>query len=163
MGIATSTPLDYALLVRLMPGVENQRLWVHRKVGSCDLQRFFARFTTSNKTMSVKTIVRKQLLSVPFENKNVTSVEVREINFEPGQETGRHLHPCPVLGYIVEGEAVVQVEGQPENHLSAGDAFYEPEGVVMRFDNASAERPLRFICYYLLNGKQDLIQMLPAA
>jgi quercetin dioxygenase-like cupin family protein len=54
--------------------------------------------------MSVKDIVRKQLLSVPFENKNVTSVEVREINFEPGQETGRHRHPCPVLGYIVEDQ-----------------------------------------------------------
>ena len=113
--------------------------------------------------MSVKNIVRKQLLSVPFDNKNVTSVEVREINFEPGQETGRHVHPCPVLGYIVEGAAVVQVEGQPEEHLAAGDAFYEPAGGVMRFDNASSERPLKFICYYLLDGKQDLIRMLPAA
>jgi quercetin dioxygenase-like cupin family protein len=111
--------------------------------------------------MSVKTIVRKQLLSVPFDNKKVTSVEVREINFEPGQETGRHLHPCPVLGYIVEGAAVVQVEGQPEQRLAAGEAFYEPAGAVMRFDNASSDRSLKFICYYLLDGKQDLIQMLP--
>lgn len=113
--------------------------------------------------MSVKNIVRKQLLSVPFDNKNVTSVEVREINFEPGQETGRHLHPCPVLGFIVEGAAIVQIEGQAEQRLTAGEAFYEPAGAVMRFDNASAERPLKFICYYLLDGKQDLIQMLPAA
>jgi quercetin dioxygenase-like cupin family protein len=113
--------------------------------------------------MSVKNILRKQLLSVPFDNKNVTSVEVREITFEPGQETGRHFHPCPVLGYVVEGGAVVQVEGQPEQRLTAGDAFYEPAGKVMRFDNASSERPLKFICYYLLDGKQELIQMLPAA
>jgi quercetin dioxygenase-like cupin family protein len=113
--------------------------------------------------MSVKHIVRKQLLSVPFENQNVTSVEVREINFEPGQETGRHVHPCPVLGYIVEGSAVVQVEGQAEQRLAAGDAFYEPAEAVMRFDNASSNHPLKFICYYLLDGKQDLIRMLPAA
>jgi quercetin dioxygenase-like cupin family protein len=113
--------------------------------------------------MSVKTIVRKQLLSVPFDNKNVTSVEVREINFEPGQETGRHRHPCPVLGYIVEGAAIVQIEGQPEQRLAAGQAFYEPAGAVMRFDNASSEHPLKFIAYYLLHGKQDLIEMLPAA
>jgi hypothetical protein len=53
--------------------------------------------------MSVKAIVRKQLLSVPFDNMSVTSVEVREINFVPGQETGRHRHPCPVVGYIAEG------------------------------------------------------------
>jgi quercetin dioxygenase-like cupin family protein len=113
--------------------------------------------------MSVKNIVRKQLLSVSFNNKKVTSVEVREINFEPGQETGRHLHPCPVLGYIVEGSAVVQVEGQPEQRLAKGDAFYEPAGAVMRFDNASSEQALKFICYYLLEGEQDLIQMLPKA
>jgi len=28
----------------------------------------------------------------------------------------------------------------------------------MRFDNASSERPLKFIAYYLLDGKQDLIR-----
>jgi len=33
----------------------------------------------------------------------------------------------------------------------------------MRFDNASAEQPMKFIAYYLLDGQQDLIQMLPAA
>ena len=112
--------------------------------------------------MSVKTIVRKRLLSVPLNSRNVTSVEVREISFEPGQETGRHLHPCPVLGYIVHGAAVVQVEGQPERRLVAGDAFYEPAGKVMRFDNASSDLPLKFVAYYLLNGQEDLIQMLPA-
>jgi len=111
--------------------------------------------------MSVREIVRKQLLSVDFSNRNINSVEVREINFEPGQETGRHLHPCPVFGYIVHGTAIVQIEGQPEQRLSAGEAFYEPAGVVMRFDNASSELPLKFVCYYLLNGKQDLIEMLP--
>jgi len=113
--------------------------------------------------MNQKTIIRKQLLTVPLENKNVTSVEVREINFEPGQETGRHRHPCPVLGYIVEGAAIVQIEDQPAQRLEAGAAFYEPAGAVMRFDNASSTRPLKFIGYYLLNGKQELIEMLPAA
>jgi quercetin dioxygenase-like cupin family protein len=66
-----------------------------------------------------------------------------------------------VFGYIVHGTAVVQIEGQPERRLRAGEAFYEPAGVVMRFDNASSELPLEFVCYYLPNGKQDLIEMLP--
>jgi quercetin dioxygenase-like cupin family protein len=113
--------------------------------------------------VSPENIVRRQLLSIRFDHKNLTSVEVREIKFEPGQRTGRHLHPCPVLGYIVEGEAVLQVEGQPEQRLAAGAAFYEPAGAAMRFDNASTEHPLKFVAYYLLDGNQDLIQMLPAA
>ena|SRR5271165_6536721 len=113
--------------------------------------------------MTEKTILRKQLLSVPLEHKTVTSVEVREINFEPGQQTGRHRHPCPVIGYIAEGSAIVQVEGQPAQLLPPGSAFYEPAGSVMRFDNASLTHPLKFIAYYLLNGAQELIEMLPAA
>lgn len=114
--------------------------------------------------MDPKTIVRKPLLSVPLDQASVTSVEVREINFEPGQETGRHLHPCPVVGHIVEGAAVLQVEGQSPQQLATGAAFYEPAGtVIARFDNASATEPMKFVAYYLLNGKQELIEMLPAA
>jgi quercetin dioxygenase-like cupin family protein len=114
--------------------------------------------------MSRFTIFRKPLLSATLGSKNVTSVDVREITFAPGQETGRHQHPCPVLGFIAEGEAVLQLEGEPRQHLSTGSAFYEPaETVISRFDNASAERQMRFICFYLMEGSQELIQMLPEA
>ncbi|HEY1799345.1 MAG TPA: cupin domain-containing protein [Terriglobales bacterium] len=113
--------------------------------------------------MSQKTIIRKPLLSVPLQHTNVTSVEVREISFEPGQETGRHLHPCPVVGHIAEGTAVIQVEGQDPQYLETGSAFYEPAAtVIAHFDNASATKPMKFVAYYLLNGDQQLIEMLPA-
>lgn len=95
----------------------------------------------------------------------VTQVEVREIAFQPGQQTGRHLHPCPVVGYIAEGEALFQKEGDAEvQRLPSGSAFYEPaNAVVSRFDNASTTASMKFIAYYLLNGEQDLIHMLPQA
>jgi len=112
--------------------------------------------------MSKGTIVRKSLLSVPLPGQSVTSVDVREITFEPGQETGRHRHPCPVVGHIVEGTAVLQIEGQPEQVLETGAAFYEPAlTVIARFDNASSKSRMKFIAYYLLQGKQELIEMLP--
>jgi len=112
--------------------------------------------------MAQQTITRRPLLSAVLNNKNVTSVDVREIVFEPGQETGLHKHPCPVFGYIAEGEALFQVKGQPPQSLPAGSAFYEPaETVILRFDNASAEKKMRFICFYLLEGQQELIEMLP--
>jgi quercetin dioxygenase-like cupin family protein len=111
--------------------------------------------------MTEQTIIRRPLLSAELQDKTVTRVDVREIVFQPGQETGLHKHPCPVFGYIAEGEAVLQVEGKPSQHLSAGSAFYEPaDTVIARFDNASAKSPMRFICYYLLNGEQELIEML---
>src|SRR5947207_2144527 len=107
-------------------------------------------------------IVRIPLLSTQLGPKSITSVEVKQITFAPGQRTGRHKHPCPVFGYIADGNAVLQVEGGSPKDLPAGAAFHEPEGAtILRFDNASADQPLTFIAYYLLDGNQDLIEMLP--
>jgi len=111
--------------------------------------------------MTQATIQRKELLKAILCNRNVTSVDVREINFEPGQMTGRHLHPCPVLGYIVEGTATLQIEGQPADAFPAGSAFFEPaETVVANVWNPSETQPLKFIAIYPLNGQQELITML---
>jgi len=111
--------------------------------------------------MRQNTIVHRPLLRADLNNKNVTRIDVREIIFEPGQETGLHRHPCPVFGYIAEGEAVLEVRGEPAQKLPTGSAFYEPAGkVIARFDNASPCEKMRFICYYLLEGEQELIEML---
>lgn len=111
--------------------------------------------------MSQQTIVRKPLIAATLDSRNVTKVDAREIRFAPGQETGRHLHPCSVFGYIAEGSAVLQVEGEAPQSLPAGSAFHEPAGkVIARFDNASSSDPLTFIAFYLLDGDQELITML---
>jgi quercetin dioxygenase-like cupin family protein len=113
-------------------------------------------------TETITPIVRKPLLTVPFGSKSVTAVDVREIRFGPHQQTGRHKHPCPVIGYVVEGTAVLEVEGQPVVMLPAGSSFYEPaETVIARFENAG-DGPMTFIAHYPLEGKQELIEMLPA-
>jgi quercetin dioxygenase-like cupin family protein len=106
-------------------------------------------------------ITRRQLLAATLNDKKVTSVDVREIIFEPGQETGLHQHPCPVFGYIAEGEALLQVKGEPPQHLATGSAFYEPaQTVILRFDNPSPDKKMKFIAFYLLEGQQALIEML---
>ncbi len=110
--------------------------------------------------MNLAPITRKSLLSAFLDSRTVTAVEVREITFEAGQLGGRHRHPCPVVGYIVSGTAVLEVQGQSVQILPAGSAFYEPaDATILRFDNASASEPLRFIAYYLLHGDQPLIEM----
>jgi quercetin dioxygenase-like cupin family protein len=111
--------------------------------------------------MTIETIDRHPLRTAAIGGRNVTSVDVREIRFQPGQETGRHLHPCPVVGYIVDGAAIFQIEGQPEETLPTGSAFYEPaDTVIARFDNASNSAPMTFIAFYLLDSEQELIRML---
>lgn len=111
--------------------------------------------------MTVSTIFRKELLKSIPGNQQVTSVDVREIRLEPGQQTGRHLHPCDVFGYVVEGTAIYQMEGQPPKTLPAGSAFHEPANTVMAdFRNPSDTEPMTFVAFYLLKGEQELIRML---
>jgi quercetin dioxygenase-like cupin family protein len=111
--------------------------------------------------MSAQTIQRRELLTAMLDRR-VTSADVREIRLKPGQQSGRHLHPCAVLGYIAAGSAVFQIEGEAVQTLAAGSAFYEPAGVVVaNFGNASDSEPMTFIAFYLKDGDQELITMLP--
>lgn len=106
-------------------------------------------------------IERRKLLTANVGGRNVTTADIREIRFEPGQQTGRHLHPCAVVGYIVDGTAVYQIEGEAEQILPKGSAFYEPANkIIAKFNNASNSEPMTFIACYLLDGEQDLIQLL---
>ncbi|MBB6127844.1 cupin domain-containing protein [Mucilaginibacter lappiensis] len=107
-------------------------------------------------------IIRKRIFMAEFPARNVSSVDVREITFKPKQKTGRHLHPIPVMGYIVSGTVLFEAEGQSARVLHAGDAFYEPANTpIAHFDNQSDTEPLKFVAYYLLNGETELIKMLP--
>ncbi|HEY6848615.1 MAG TPA: cupin domain-containing protein [Terracidiphilus sp.] len=111
--------------------------------------------------MSVQTIERTQLMKVVTGLGRVSAVDVREIHFAPGQETGRHMHPCAVVGYIVAGTAGYQIEGQPAQLLPTGSAFHEPAGkVISSFRNRSKTEPMTFVAFYLLDGAQELITML---
>jgi quercetin dioxygenase-like cupin family protein len=111
--------------------------------------------------MATSTIERKQLLAAALNNRNVTTVDVREITLSAGQRSGRHLHPCAVVGYITKGTATYQIEGGPAQTLPAGSAFYEPANTVIAdFGNASDTSTMTFVAFYLLDGEQELITML---
>jgi quercetin dioxygenase-like cupin family protein len=111
--------------------------------------------------MSKDEIVRKVLLTQAIPLKEVRSVDIREITFTPGQKAGYHRHPCPVLGLIMGGEALFQVEGQAERVLHAGEAFYEPQGTpIVHFDNASVSAIMTFVAFYLVDRESQLIEML---
>jgi len=107
-------------------------------------------------------VVRKELLNVQIEERTISKVKIVEIEFTAGQKAPLHKHPCPVIGSIVEGECLVQVEGEPAKVLKAGDAFYEPADTpILHFDNYSEKEPMKFIAYYLLKDEKDLIELLP--
>jgi len=111
-----------------------------------------------------QTIIRKPLLTALLDSSKTTRrAEIKQIDFEPGQATGLHDHPCPVVGCIASGSVTFQVEGEPVKTLHHGDAFFEPPNKrMLHFDNASDTQPMTFIAFYLLDeNEHELIRMLP--
>lgn len=107
-------------------------------------------------------IVRKPLLTAQLAGeKPVSRVEIKQIDFVPGQKTGTHVHPIPVVGYVASGGIILEIEGQPAQTLHAGEAFYEPADTkILRFD--AIDQPTRFIVYYLLSkDDRELIRHTP--
>lgn len=48
-----------------------------------------------------------------------------------------HRHPGPVFGYLISGEMRFEVEGEPERILRAGEAFWEPGGDLIHYQDAN--------------------------
>jgi quercetin dioxygenase-like cupin family protein len=108
-------------------------------------------------------VLRHDLLTAALGGGRVVDrVEIKRIELAPGQSTGPHRHPCPVVGHILSGSIQFQIEGRPAKTLRAGDAFFEPANLRIRsFDNSSPREPATFVAFYLLGVEdRDIIEML---
>ena len=94
-------------------------------------------------------VTRATLSIARLAERQVERVEIREIRMLPGQPAGSHVHNCPVVGTVLAGSVVLQVEGGPELLLTPGDTFYEPAGArILRFD--AQDEGVTFQGYFLL-------------
>lgn len=46
----------------------------------------------------------------------------------PGTSSGPHTHPGLETGYLLEGEVLLVIEGQPDRTLKPGDSYLIPTG-----------------------------------
>jgi quercetin dioxygenase-like cupin family protein len=82
---------------------------------------------------------------------------VVEVTYPPGGANPRHRHPCPVIGYVLDGALRMQVEGQPERIYRAGESFFEsPTDVHQVSANASRDTPARFLAYFVCDHRTPL-------
>jgi quercetin dioxygenase-like cupin family protein len=78
---------------------------------------------TANATVKAGPI---ELLREPYPGDPTREIVLLLATFSPGDSTPPHRHPGVLVGYVLAGELEFQLEGQPLQHLAAGDRFFEP-------------------------------------
>jgi quercetin dioxygenase-like cupin family protein len=71
-----------------------------------------------------------------------------EITLQPGQQTGWHTHPVPLLGYILEGELTVDYGPQGERVYRQGDALAEAMNQAHNGRN-TGQNPVRILAVFI--------------
>ena len=102
--------------------------------------------------MEKNNVARTNLLSIQLKEKQgLSKVEIKRVVIPQSGKAEYHLHPCSVVGHVVSGTLLFQVEGEKPQLLTGGEAFYEPKNKpILHFDNASDSESLVFIAYYLI-------------
>ncbi|MBA4500348.1 cupin domain-containing protein [Bacteroides fragilis] len=114
-------------------------------------------------SMEKKNVARTNLLSIQLKEKQgLSKVEIKKVVIPINGKAEYHLHPCLVVGHIVSGTLLFQIEGEKPQLIKAGEAFYEPKNKpILHFDNALDSEPLVFMAYYLVEENEDLLMLLP--
>ncbi|MFJ3644003.1 cupin domain-containing protein [Streptomyces sp. NPDC090108] len=87
------------------------------------------------------------------------------IEFPPGDPgTPPHRHSGPAFGYMLEGEMLFELEGEPERVIKAGETFWEPGGDVIHYQdgNNRTDTRSRFLVTMLCAPGQPMLTLVDA-
>jgi len=98
-------------------------------------------------------IKRTPLQKIDFPDGYTTVTGLAEI--QPGIAAGRHVHPGIETGYVLEGETVLSVDGQPDRTMKAGDSFTIPAGVP-HDARAVGDKPVKVLGVYIVERGKPL-------
>lgn len=91
----------------------------------------------SNNVLS-NTVLTMLLSQRPPSVPEPVEVMMALVELPPGDPgTPPHRHSGPVFGYMLVGEMVFELEGEPERVIRAGEAFWEPGGDVIHYQAAN--------------------------
>jgi quercetin dioxygenase-like cupin family protein len=100
--------------------------------------------------------------SIPEE----VTVMTATIELPPGDPgTPPHRHSGPVYGYMLSGEMVFELEGEPPRVLKAGEAFWEPGGDVIHYQAANnlTDEYTRFVVFMLCKEGEPMLTIVDKA
>jgi quercetin dioxygenase-like cupin family protein len=85
------------------------------------------------------------------------------IEYPPGSAGAPpHRHPAgPAFGYMLEGEMLFELEGEPPRVIRAGEAFWEPGGDVIHYSDGNNRDDIacRFVVTMLCVPGQPMLTL----
>ena len=103
-------------------------------------------------------VKRTPLQKAEFPDGYVTVSGIAEIPV--GGSAGRHTHPGVEMGYLLEGETDLIVEGRPDQHLKAGDSYMIPAGTP-HDAKVHGDKPLKVLGVYVVDKTRPLASPAP--
>lgn len=97
-----------------------------------------------------------QKFDVPGTNYE-TVIGIAEI--VPNVNIGKHTHPGPESGYMLEGEMTLLVDGQPPQELKEGQSYKIPPGAV--HDAKTGSKGAKVIATYVVEKGKPLATSAP--
>src|SRR5712691_12361225 len=80
-----------------------------------------------------------------------------EITLQPGEQTGWHMHPVPLFGYILEGELTVDYGAKGQRIYRKGDALAEAMNEAHNGRNAGRD-PVKILAVFIgMEGTQGSV------
>ncbi|SRR5579871_5192255 len=110
--------------------------------------------TTTVVVQSSKTAIGQDI-QYPTSSPEVAALIV---NIAPGGQTGRHKHPVPVFGYVLDGTLTVATEGHGVAVYTQGQGFMESMNTWHNGMNRGA-RPVKVLAVFMGGqGKPNVIR-----
>ncbi|ALE86627.1 cupin domain-containing protein [Pseudonocardia sp. HH130629-09] len=104
---------------------------------------------------TIQTLDEHPMTELPAGGHLMTVVVSVEPN-NPG--TPAHRHPGPVYGYVLEGEMIVELEGDAPVLKRAGDTIWEPGGDRIHYQAANpGNTELRFVVLMACKDGEDML------
>jgi quercetin dioxygenase-like cupin family protein len=81
------------------------------------------------------------------------------VEIAAGFKAGRHLHPGTVMAQVTEGEFWIQLDGQPEKVLKAGESLTLPDRAI--HNEGATDKAVKLNAVYVLEKGKPLASPAP--
>jgi quercetin dioxygenase-like cupin family protein len=96
--------------------------------------------------------------SLPALRGDRLQTKVVEVTYGPGESSAAHRHPCPVVGYVLEGSIRSKVGSGPETVYKTGEAFFEDTNALHAVSaNASTTTRARLLAVFTCDTDAPLV------